>query len=239
MSGTYIDFEKTAEKPPLGNGSMKLLVLSGSNAAQFRLSSFSGTKLSDITDMSYYTHVASASGGLVPYIILNVDQNGDGTIDDLLFFEPFYQDGSYGPSLPSQGDIMANSWQKWDAAHGGWWSAYGDAGAMPGTGIMTLSQYAVAFPKAVIANSSLGGGIRIAVGFGDTMWNNSLAHVDALTVGTAKSGTVTYDFEPLLTVKSAADCKNNGWMQLDSPAFSSQTECVNFVLGKMKKSLNQ
>src|SRR3712207_6705853 len=69
--------------PPLGTGSAQFSMGShGNNAAQLRNPNFHGTKLSDLTALSYSTYVTQdGSGGQAPYIILQVDTDGDAGIE--------------------------------------------------------------------------------------------------------------------------------------------------------------
>lgn len=108
-SGTAdVSFVAGPETPPLGEGSAQLSVgAAGGSAAQLRNGDYDGVLLSDITSLSYFTYVQQdGSGGQAPYLILDVDLDGDGTMDDLLFFEPVYQTGDYvGDPVPDQGDV--------------------------------------------------------------------------------------------------------------------------------------
>ena len=120
--------------PPSGIGSAQFSVGSdGNNAAQLRNPNFHGTKLSDLTALSYSTYVTQdGSGGQAVYIILQVDTDGDAGIEDLLFFEPIYQSSTFFPANP-QGPLTTGTWQSWDAFNGGWYSVFGTAGSGPGT----------------------------------------------------------------------------------------------------------
>jgi Calx-beta domain len=187
--------------PPLGAGSGQLSVgADGDAAAQFRQALFNGTPLSDLTALGYSTYTsidgtAPAVGDQTAYVILNVDLDGDGTNDTLLFFEPEYQHG-YTSAVPDQGDNVLNTWQTWDALHGGWWSTTGAAGANPGSDVKPLSDIIAAFPNARIHNSSTSGSLRLVAGFGAGSWDNFAGNVDNVTVGVGAASS-TYDFEPL------------------------------------------
>jgi hypothetical protein len=113
------------ETPPLGAGSVRLSTgAHGYLSAQLRNRLFHGTRLGDLTALAYTTFATKWDGRTLPYIVLNVDLNGDGVfdlaVDDLLFFEPAYQAPATGnPSLPDQGPALLNTWQYWDALAGG------------------------------------------------------------------------------------------------------------------------
>jgi hypothetical protein len=167
-----------------------------------------------LTGLSYSTYAQSGgSGGQAPYIILNIDNNDDGVFnfedgDDLLFFEPVYQNGTYptvDPSItiPNQcGDnpacVTPGQWQTWDAYNGGWWSL--NAGTF-GPPLTTLTFYRTQHPTATIINSSSGGGVRIVTGGGAGSWDNFVGNADAFTISLGDDvdvgpTTTIYDFEP-------------------------------------------
>lgn len=201
-TGQSVTFEQGPATPPLGVGSVELSVgPNGSGAAQLRHPGYQGTRLADLTALSYSTYVdQDGSGGQAPYIILQVDLDGNlATTGDrtLLFFEPVYQSAAFFPSNP-QGSLALDTWQTWDALNGGWWSTTGVAGASPGTGVKPLSAITALHPNAVIYNSSGPlGGVRIVAGFGAGAWDNFIGNVDNFTIGVSGNNT-TYDFDPLV-----------------------------------------
>jgi Ca2+-binding RTX toxin-like protein len=182
--------------PPAGSGSAQFSVgADGDQAAQLRNSSFNGTELEFLSDLSYSTYVSQdGSGGQAVYIILEVDLDGNGTTDDLLFFEPAYQSAVYFPSNP-QATLVTNTWQTWDALNGGWWSLNGIAGATPGAGVKSLADYVAAEPDAALANTALGS-IRLVAGFGAGAWDNFIGSADAFAIGVAGVVPTVYDFNP-------------------------------------------
>lgn len=217
--------------PPIGVGSARLAVgADGSGAAQLRNPNYSGTSLSSLSNLAYSTYVQQyGSGGQAPYIILNVDYDSDGILDDLLFFEPVYQDATFFPSNP-QGPLTLNTWQTWDALNGGWWSVNGTAGATPGTGVKPLSDIIAAEPAATIVNSGASGGVRIVAGFGAGAWDNFIGNVDDFVIGVNGCNT-TFNFEPEIGPPAAANqCKNGGWTTFNSPRrFKNQGDCVSYT----------
>lgn len=246
-------FEPGPATPPLGDGSLEFRISpAGSDDAQARNTQFSGTLLSSLTALGYSTYVeqnnggtsgTAGSGGQAPYIILNVDYDNNGTTDDLLFFEPLYQDASFFPSNP-QGPVALNTWQTWDALNGGWYSVFGTAGSGPGTNVKPLSTF---FDPALggdadarIVNSSTGsGGLRIVTGFGGLMdWSNFIGNVDNVTVDSSADTmpSTTYDFEPTPTITINDVTANEGNAGPTSFTFTvtlstplSQTVTVDFA----------
>src|SRR5215207_2538120 len=180
--------------PPSGIGSAQFSVGSdGNNAAQLRNPNFHGTKLSDLTALSYSTYVTQdGSGGQAPYIILQIDTDGDAGIEDLLFFEPIYQSATFCPSNP-QPALVTGQWQTWDAFNGCWYSVFGTGGSGPGSNGKTLRQLSAALPPtSVIANSSPSGlgGVRLVTGFGAGAWDNFVGNADNFRIGVGANDTV-------------------------------------------------
>jgi hypothetical protein len=227
QSGTAtVGFVAGPGTPPAGDGSVELRVGSdGNSAAQVRNGDYAGTLLSDLTTLTYNTYVQQDGlGGQAPYILLNVDLDGNGTTDDLLFFEPVYQNSVFFTN--DQGPLLVGVWQDWNALDGGWWSVNGTAGATPGTGVKSLEDYIAAEPDAAVAS---GPALRVVTGFGAGAWDNFVGNADAVTVGVNGSDT-TYDFEPDSGPPTSKDqCKKDGWKQFDSPPFKNQGQCVSFV----------
>jgi hypothetical protein len=229
-----VTFVNGPANPPCGIGSAQFTVdSSGETASQLRNTNYAGTLLSDLTQLSYSTFVTrnnggqAGNGGQAVYIILNIDLDGNGTIDDQLFFEPVYQSATYFPSN-SQGPIALNTWQSWNALTGGWWSLDGIAGANPGTGVKSLHDYIAAQPNARIVNSATGrGGVRLVAGFGGpTDWGNFLGNADCFRIATNGGSDTTYDFEI-----GAESCKNGGWQtfdRADGTHFKNQGDCVQY-----------
>jgi uncharacterized repeat protein (TIGR01451 family) len=201
------------DAPPLGQGSVEFRVGSdGDAAAQLRHPGYAGTALpnpspvpptaTELTNLTYSTFAQSGgSGGQTPYIVLNIDWDNDNVLDDNLFFEPVYQNGTYSTifpadTIPNQCAVPAcvepGKWQTWDAFNGGWWSNVESAGGPP---LITLKRYREEHPNARIVNSSTGlGGVRIVTGFGAGAWDNFIGNVDEFVIGVGPDET-TYDFE--------------------------------------------
>jgi uncharacterized repeat protein (TIGR01451 family) len=181
--------------PPLGDGSFQVDI--GANGDSFvgvRTPEFNGVLLSSLTSLSYSTFVqAFGSGGQAPYVLLNVDYDGDTVTDDQLFFEPVYQTAVFFPSNP-QGPVALATWQTWDALNGGWWSVSGTAGATPGAGVKSLATIIAAQPTARLTPGATGS-LRVMNGCGGAAWANFIGNIDNVTVGVS-SVNETFDFEP-------------------------------------------
>lgn len=224
--------------PPAGGGSAQFSVdASGATDAELRNSLYDGLKIADITQLEYWTYVQNNQSGQAVYILLNVDRDNNGTIDDQLFFEPVYQNGAYSTlpysgAIPNQcgsdpGCVTLNTWQKWDPDIGGWWSLNDSAFGPP---LTTLASYAAQYPTAVIRNGTgpTKGGVRLTAGFGGPAdWGNFVGNADAFTI----NGT-TYDFELFVVATSKDQCKNGGWQNVkraDGSSFKNQGDCIQYV----------
>ena len=190
-----IDIVPGPATPPLGDGSLQLAVgADGGDAAQARSTNWDGQLLRDLSSLTYWTYVQQdGSGGQAPYLMLDVDYDGDNVRDDILFFEPFYQSATYFPSDP-QAALVTGTWQQWDARDGGWWSLNNTAGAGPGTNVKPLSAILDVQPDAKLTGAN-GGGVRIVAGFGAGAWDDFIGNADAFAISFATPIT-TYDFEP-------------------------------------------
>lgn len=172
--------------PLMGSGSFEFTVDDANGFPQLRQRGFGGARLADLTTLSYSTYVnAGGVQPLAPYLLLDVDTNGDGVADDQLVFQP----GAQGVA------INGFDWQTWDALSGTWWSMNGLAGMGQSSGGKTLANYLASYPDAQIVNTDSRGGFRIAAGCIGGDWTGFDGSVDAVTIGVAGANT-TYDFEP-------------------------------------------
>ena len=144
------------------SGSVRFTVdPSGATDAELRNGLYNGVSLGSITAIDYWTWVTTNGGGFnnscqAVYIILNVSRNNNAIVDDLLFFEPCYQNGTY-PTLYSQGPVpnqcvsnptncvVFNTWQHWNAGIGGWWSLLDSCPPCGGPPLTTLAAYAAQY----------------------------------------------------------------------------------------------
>jgi uncharacterized repeat protein (TIGR01451 family) len=170
----------------------------GNDAAQLRNPNYAGSLLSNLITLTYSTYVTTNINEQAVYIILNVDYTGDGASDDLLFFEPVYQEGAFCPSNPQAPTVLLGVWQFWDARNGCWYSLNGVGPSAAGS-VVPLSTILAAQPNARIASTGAGAGaVRLVAGFGAGAWDNFVGNADAFSIdftGDALDLT-TYDFEP-------------------------------------------
>ncbi|OLD38272.1 MAG: hypothetical protein AUI57_07720 [Candidatus Rokubacteria bacterium 13_1_40CM_2_68_8] len=204
------------QAPPLPPGALHLVVMPDANAvftfARLRSTRYHRTYLRDLSRLDYYACDERNNGQQWPFIALEIDWDGNNTIDDELIFEPTYQnpvDGGLCGVGSNQGPPVLPMWRFWDALRndGGtfmacWWSM-NDPLFPPGDVIRPLSEYITAHPNAAIVNlDGNHGGIQIMHGFSDP--NDTYnGWVDAFTIGKDINGsngqtqnsTITYDFQ--------------------------------------------
>ena len=184
--------------PPLGTGSANLStgngIIGGDGASELRNTGYVGVALSTITALGYSTYTTQNNGQQFPYLGLTISTTGSGSTDDILFFEPPYQQTSTGnPSLPNQSATALNTWQTWNALTGGWWDNLGTYN--PGTGVNSLAAFLTLFPNATIVNADSGlGGVRFDVGFASA-GDQFNGYVDNFTIGVNGANT-TFNFDP-------------------------------------------
>lgn len=199
-----------AEPPPLGTGSLELLVNPPDGHAGLASVRYNRTYLRDLVALDYSECTVANNGQQTPYINLRLDWNNDNTYDDTIVFEPTYQnpiDGGPCGVLSAQPRPENGHWLHYDAIRGDngamgnacWWS-YNDPTFPPGDIIRSLKEYVLEHPDAAIINEEESGGqpnpiggVEIAMGDAGTAAD---AYADAFRIGDKNpNSTVTYDYE--------------------------------------------
>ena len=178
--------------PPYGNGSLGLIVGSGTDEIAFgNETEFAELPLSDLTTLKYWVFAGtdSLAGVTLPGLSIEVDPNVGATDYANLVYLP---DSSTGPSAPAV--RLPNTWQQYDAgAAGGAWYASGATGALINCTLAspcTFDELKARLPDAVITFS---------LGFTTGMDADPfIGAIDGLQVNTT-----LYDFEQLGVCKSA------------------------------------
>jgi hypothetical protein len=205
---------------PLSPGALHLVVAQGDQHARLRSTRYHRTYLRDLTRLDYYTCDESNNGQQLPFILLDIDWNGDNVIDDLIFFEPAYQNAIEGGTCGAgsgQAVQTLQRWQFWDALRidGGMFKACywalssplggggtSTVGCGQGEFVCSLSDYITQHPNAAIVNvDGNHGGVQVA--HGDASAGDAFdGWVDAFTIGKdmntangSANSTVTYDFQ--------------------------------------------
>ncbi len=179
---------------PIGTGSFRETLGSGNDKVRLYTEAYNGLPLTDITQLTFDTYVTQHRDAQAVYLEFYISSQGNGVFDDVLKFEPVYQNGSVtGAGLPNEGALTTGVWQPWNAMIGGWWSRNGtDPNATPGDGVKTLSSILSVIPNAALINY----GISFTAGSGVPSWDNFDGNVDDFTIGTVNGGVTTYNLDP-------------------------------------------
>lgn len=171
--------------PPLGSGSFEYTVAGdGLALVDLRQNGYNEVRLDSLTELAYDTYVSlPGTRPVAAFMMLDVDVNGDGTVEDQLVFQPALQ-----------GTVTGYTWQHWDALNGTWWSRSGLAGMGQSSGGGTLEDYLAVYPNARIVNSGAAGGLHVSAGCLGSEWGGFAGAADAVVVG-VEGVSVTYDFE--------------------------------------------
>lgn len=212
---------------PLGAGSAELDLTASNQGYALGNAGYSGTRLADLTSLSYSTYVQQGNNTVAPALQLNIDTDvtdGNTGWQGRMVYEPYYTH-----------TVTDGTWQTWNTMDsalvgnvGNWW--FSDSGVAATSGCTqakpcSWSQVLTEFPNIGI-NTQFPGVVFKA----GSNWQVPFAgNVDAFTIGTA-SDTTTYDFEPApVQPTDKAACMNGGWMGFSSPAFKNQGQCVSWV----------
>jgi hypothetical protein len=160
---------------------------------RLRKGGYSGTFLSDLTDLKYSTYVVRNAPTIM---VLQVDINGDEDKDFNIFFSPTqnYQGTGFPP-------LLLNTWQQWNALEGKWEI---EATTVPLPQFprleCTIQQLVDAFPTARIIDTPPAGqngeGVRFTIGGNPrSLYDNTIGYFDALIIGTKDQQHATlFDF---------------------------------------------
>jgi len=196
-----------APPPDGGAGALHLTVDPGDGWARLRNGRFNNAPLASLNKLDYWTCDRMNNGQQLPFILLDVDWDGDHTVDDVIFFEPAYQnpvEGGMCGTDSAQAPQMLHQWQEWDALRGAsgadanacWWSG-NDPAFPPGFPIRSLKEYVAAHPGATIVNPDGNhGGVQIVHGFASPS-DRFDGYADLFSIGARNPNMgVTFDFEP-------------------------------------------
>jgi hypothetical protein len=165
---------------PLGSGSAQLKVSDSTQGYMIFKSDLGGTKLSDLSTLSYKTYIQTGNNLIAPTLQLNIDRDVTDTNTSWqgrLVYEPYMN-----------GSVNDGQWQAWNAEAGKWWitkpaSFDNQCGQ---SNPCTISELTTLFP-----NIGVNDGGNAGVGFkAGSSWTNFTGNVDAFTVNNK-----TYDFD--------------------------------------------
>jgi hypothetical protein len=162
---------------------------------RLRKAGYSGTLLSDLTELKYSTYVVHNCPAIM---VLQIDVNGDEAKDFNIFFEPrpYAQPAGFPP-------LVLNTWQQWDPLNEGVWHIEVATIPMPGDladGICTIQDVSAEFPNARIIDTPPvghnGEGVRFTIGGNPrSLFDNTIGYFDALIIGVAgKPQSTLFDF---------------------------------------------
>jgi len=184
----------------LGKGSFQMYAPDArSNVARIRNGQYSGILVSAITELSFSTFIEQRNSAENPYsdapfVVLQVDSDGDNIAEWHLVFDPGSQTQPYVQNnFPNQGKTQVGIWQNWDMYHGGWFDGAEDP--QNGFPLFSMATFVAKHPTARILNDATQGGAAIRVsGGGPVSSGNFIGDVDNFRIG-VNGVTTIYDFE--------------------------------------------
>ncbi len=183
--GTFVGGPGTA---PMGTGSAQISV-TGTQRRNLATYRFGGTVLSAITELKFSTYNPSAGNGgsatRSAFLTFNVDFNNSNTFQRRISFVP-----------STNGTVVQDQWQEWDAVNGGGALYFYSGPTWPGTGTpgttaRTWNDIVTSYPAIRILPSDPFLGLRVGEPYADGYTEN----IDAFKFGTA-SGTTHFNFDP-------------------------------------------
>ncbi|PIZ78277.1 MAG: hypothetical protein CO156_04185 [Candidatus Pacebacteria bacterium CG_4_9_14_3_um_filter_40_12] len=212
--------------PPYGLGSAKISV-SGTQRRNIATYQFSGTKLADITELGFSTYNPSAGNGgsanRSAFLNFNVTFDGNDTWQKRLVYVP-----------NTNGTVVQNSWQAWNAIDGGnalWtWSGYDDNGAKWPDGNTnrnrTWSDLLSSFSNIAIRTTDSWLGLRV----GEPYNSGYTEYIDGFIFGTSVETTI-FNFEPDLYQPPSTNDENrdNGWAHVNQLSIAPGETTLDFV----------
>jgi hypothetical protein len=188
--------------PPSGKGSLKFTFGATDHTDELVTDAYDGAPLAMIENLQYSTYVETA-GKTPPYLRLSVDNENDGTTDNVLLFFP--GDNS------AQHAAANGAWQTWDV----------DSGTLrvdtPGGATTTLAAW-IATPgneDAVISPSTAGtgpasGGFALGQGCDGPESQNSTTNADLIVVKLTDTAIDKFDLEATAPARSFSISPSSG-----------------------------
>lgn len=146
---------------------------------RLRRAGYSGTLLSNLTELKYSTYVVHNAPAIM---VLQIDVNGDEEKDFNIFFSPTprWQGDGYPP-------VMLNTWQQWDALQGKWHFEAVTISGLPEES--TIAELVALLPTARIIDTTPQGhngeGVRFTIGGNPRSdYDDTVGYFDALIIGT-------------------------------------------------------
>lgn len=206
QTNATVTFKNAPPSPLIGKGSLEFSTPQG--FVRLRNTQYQHQLLSSFTEFSYSSYIQTRSDDNdAPWIVLQIDLNGDNTSEDVIVFNPEFQTGLFAlaAGVSDQGVTQTKVWQNWDALHGVWWLGP-TLDPYQGGAVFSIATYISQKPTARIINDGAGGtgGIRLQAGGPAPVFSpNFKGYVDNFKVGT-NGATTIYDFE-YTTADAGAD----------------------------------
>ena len=186
-SGQFVEGPGT---PPAGTGSAELTIDSTGREILTN-AQFAGTRLDNITTLSYWTN--GSSNLLAPSLQFEVDSDltdANNAFQGRLVFEPYMQQPA--------GTVMANTWQEWNVLNGVWWGTPGAgrpvSDACPQSNPCTTAELLGLFLHVGIRKSVSPTAGQLLFKVGGPWAGGYIGSVDKFTIGINGNNT-TFDFE--------------------------------------------
>ena len=203
-ANTSLAFKNQPSNSILGKGSLEMITIEVQKNVRLRNTNYNNTFLTSITQLGFSSFIDHRENDYdAPFIVLQIDLNGDGTTDNFLEFGPQYQTAPWSTGVASdQGAVVTGTWQTWDVLHGVFWLGP-NIDPEHGGAVFNLATYISQHPTARIINdAAIGGGIRLSAG---GFAPNFKCYTDNFKIGVNGSTTV-YDFE--FTTANAGEDEN-------------------------------
>jgi hypothetical protein len=182
-NGGSLGFSASPAGAPLGEGSAQLKVGNSSQGYMLFKKGYGGTKLADLTKLSYKTYVTTGTNLIAPSVQINIDRDttdADHSWQGRLVYEPYMN-----------GTVHDGQWQTWNALAGKWWLSKADTkfDSHCGQG----SPCTIAQLTSYFANIGVDSDESAGVGFkAGSSWNSFVGSIDDFAINQDR-----YDFEPM------------------------------------------
>jgi hypothetical protein len=213
---TSTPYEFNTDAASIGVGSLYVLPIGATAADKFIGEYFLNRPVADVDRVSYDFQIGSSGVDTQEeHFYMNVYANF-GVSDDLKFYDCRYN------VVPTVGSTAGFTTVTFDPTLAYPVTTRGGASASPFT------------CPAVPADMNLlsaGSNIRMfSLNVGDTSASDVGldGYLDNVVV-TLNGDATTFDFEPALTPSTKDECKSDGWMTFNAPAFKNQGDCVSYV----------
>ena len=179
-NGGSLSFSATPSNAPLGDGSAQLKVNNASQGYMLFKAGYGGTKLADLTALSYKTNITTGTNLIAPSMQINIDRDttdGNTSWQGRLVYEPYMNSA-----------VHDGQWQTWNPLAGKWWLSKADKfdGLCGQANPCTIAQLTGHFANIGVNSGDAGIGFKAG-----SSWSSFTGSVDDFTINQDR-----YDFEP-------------------------------------------